>query len=162
MVTHKITSDEFDEIDYKLIAIHTTIEDFRLAFFINKSLLINLYKYPEDISIQENNREIYFSRFIFSDDENSIAWNLIQNKSQDDPHSETLSTGLFAETSSQVSSKTFLIPEYKRVDFFLKVDLQFTEKKIQETISKIKKIKSVSTVYSIDAEKIKSKNNLIF
>ena len=54
MVTHRLLSEEFDEIDYQLIAVHTTIEDFRLAYFINKCLNINLAKHPEDISLEEN------------------------------------------------------------------------------------------------------------
>lgn len=162
MVTHRLLSEEFDEIDYQLIAVHTTIEDFRLAYFINKCLNINLAKHPEDISLEENKREIHFSRFFFQDDENSISWDLIQNKSQDDQSSATLSTGLFANTVSKVSTKTYLIPEFKKVDYFLKVDNEFTEKELLETISKLKKIYKVSTVYNIDAEKIKSKNNLIF
>jgi len=162
MVTYKLFSEEIEEVDYQLIAIHTTIEDFRLAYFINKNLSISLSKHPEDLSIQDKNREIYFSRFYFEDDNNSISWNLIQNKSEDDQNMATLSTGLFADSISRVSTKTHLIPEYKRVDYFLKVDKSFTDAQIQETISKIKKIQKVSTVYTIDAEKIKSKNNLIF
>ncbi|MGV9002696.1 IPExxxVDY family protein [Flavobacterium sp.] len=162
MVTYRVLSEEFDEVDYQLIAIHTTIEDFRLAYFINKNLIINLSKDPEDLSIHENNKEIYFSRFNFKDDENSISWDLIQNKSHDDQSSATLSTGLFADTISKVSTKTYLIPEFKTVDYFLKVDKEFTEQELIETIFKLKEIQNVSTVYSIDAEKIKSKNNLIF
>jgi hypothetical protein len=35
---------EFDAIDYHLIAIHTSLEDYRLAYFINQKLPINLSK----------------------------------------------------------------------------------------------------------------------
>jgi hypothetical protein len=42
MAIHKLDLGEFDEIDYHLIAIHTSLEDYRLAFFINQKLLINL------------------------------------------------------------------------------------------------------------------------
>lgn len=162
MVIHKLFSEEYDEIDYQLIAIHAIIEDFRLAYFINKNLAINLSKYPEYITIQENNREMNFSRFTFQDTENSVLWDFFQNKSEDNRNTAVLNTGLFAEKTSQVSTQAYLLPEFKRVDFFLKIDNQFTIDEVQETISRIKKIQKVSTVYSIDAEKIKSKNNLIF
>lgn len=162
MVTHRLLSEDLEEIDYQLLAIHSTIEDYQLAFFINKNLTINLSKTLEDISVQANNRETNFSRFIYNDNESNLVWDLIQNKSQNDQHSETINTGLFTGTILQVPTKTYLLPEFKRVDYFLKVDKYFTEEKIQETIFKIKKIQRVSTVYSIDAEKIKSKNNLIF
>ena len=36
MVLHKLYIDEFDEIDYELIAIHTSLEDYRPAYFINQ------------------------------------------------------------------------------------------------------------------------------
>jgi hypothetical protein len=35
---------DFDEVDYYLIAIHTSLEDYRLAYFINQQLPINLSK----------------------------------------------------------------------------------------------------------------------
>ena len=40
MAIHKLHIDEFDEVDYELIAIHTSLEDYRLAYFLNKKLPI--------------------------------------------------------------------------------------------------------------------------
>jgi hypothetical protein len=37
MAIHKLDLGDFDEIDYNLIAIHTSLEDFRLAYFINQT-----------------------------------------------------------------------------------------------------------------------------
>ena len=162
MAKYKLQNEEIDDIDYQLFAIHTSIEDYRLAFFINKNLLINLSKCKHDISVQEKSREFQFSRFIYDDEENNIAWDLVQNKSQDYHISTTLDSGLFANTISQGTSKTYLIPEYKKVDYFLKVENCFTEDEIQETISLLKRIQKVSTVYTVATENIKSKNNLIF
>jgi hypothetical protein len=46
---------EFDKVDYNLIAIHTSIEDYRLAFHQSK-LPINLSKKEEvQIKIKEEN-----------------------------------------------------------------------------------------------------------
>ena len=42
MAIHKLDLGEFDEIDYDLIAIHTSLEDFRMAFFINQILETSL------------------------------------------------------------------------------------------------------------------------
>jgi hypothetical protein len=44
MATHKLDLGDFDEVDYYLIAIHTSLEDYRLAYFINQKLPINLSK----------------------------------------------------------------------------------------------------------------------
>ena len=49
MAIHRLDLDEFDEIDYYLMAIHTSLEDYRLAYFINKNLPINLSKSKHEI-----------------------------------------------------------------------------------------------------------------
>ena len=51
MAIHKLDLGEFDEIDYDLIAIHTSLEDFRMAFFINQILPVNLSKSENEIQI---------------------------------------------------------------------------------------------------------------
>ena len=50
MAIHKLNFGEFDEIDYSLIAIHTTLEDYRLAYFINQKLHVNLNKSIKEIA----------------------------------------------------------------------------------------------------------------
>ena len=35
MALYKLHIEEFDEVDYELIAIHTSLEDYRLAYFLN-------------------------------------------------------------------------------------------------------------------------------
>ncbi|WNM19531.1 IPExxxVDY family protein [Flavobacterium capsici] len=162
MAKLKLLSEEYEEIDYQLIAIHTSIEDYRLAFLINKNLPINLSKCNQDIEIQENNVELQFSRFSYDDEKNNISWNLIQNKNQEYQSSTTLDTGLFANTIAQVSTNSYILPEFKKVDYFLKVDNCFSEDEIQETLLSLKNIQKISTVYTVAIENIKSKNNLIF
>jgi hypothetical protein len=39
MAIYKLALDDFEEADYQLIALHTTLEDYRLAYFINQKLL---------------------------------------------------------------------------------------------------------------------------
>ena len=82
-------------------------------------------------------------------------WFLISNSTKEET---TSSNGLplFTET------KTFLIPEKKSIDFFIKisgeVDIQF----ITKTIKKIIEVNQVITSYQIDKNTLKSKNFLIF
>ena len=82
MAIHKLDLGEFDEIDYYLIAIHTSLEDYRLAFFINQKLPINLSKSENEIQINIKEGETNFSRFYYNDEESAITWNLIQNKNE--------------------------------------------------------------------------------
>jgi hypothetical protein len=162
MAKYKLLSEEYEEIDYQLIAIHTSIEDYRLAFFINKSLPIILSKCKVDISIHENNKDIQFTRFLYDDQKNHISWNLIQNKNQEFENLTPLNTGLFSDNNSSFSSKKYLIPEYKKVDYFLKIENDLAENMFQQTLSLLKAIPKISTVYPVALDNLKSKNNLIF
>jgi hypothetical protein len=161
MAIHKLDLDEFDEIDYHLIAIHTTLEDYRLAYFINQHLPVNLSKSKEEILISIKEGETQFSRFYFDDEDNFISWNLIQNKNEVVGKKEIASQDLFSNSAQEVATKVFLLPELKKVDYFLKIESD-DDLQINEIVKNLKSIKSLSTVYVVDTETIKSKNNLIF
>ncbi|MBP6041298.1 MAG: hypothetical protein RLZZ236_1532 [Bacteroidota bacterium] len=161
MAIHKLDLDEFDEIDYHLIAIHTTLEDYRLAYFINQHLPINLSKSKEEILISIKEGETQFSRFYFDDEDNFISWNLIQNKNEVIGQKEKINQDLFSNSSQEVATKVFLLPELKKVDYFLKIESD-DDLEIAAIVKKLKTIKSLSTVYVVETENIKSKNNLIF
>jgi hypothetical protein len=161
MAIHKLDLDEFDEIDYHLIAIHTTLEDYRLAYFINQHLPINLSKSKEEILISIKEGETQFSRFYFDDEDNFISWNLIQNKNEVIGQKEKINQDLFSNSSQEVATKVFLLPELKKVDYFLKIESD-DDLEIAAIVKKLKSIKSLSTVYVVETENIKSKNNLIF
>ncbi len=161
MTVHKLPIEEFDEIDYQLIAIHSPLEDYRLAYYINQNLPINLKKSSCDIHISNKDGETQLTRFFFEDDKD-IAWSLVQNQNDAVVAAENNNQGLFAESSNEFTPKIYLIPEFKKVDYFLKIENGEVAVDISKIISSVKKIVRVSTVYAVEAEKIKSKNNLIF
>jgi hypothetical protein len=161
MAIHKLDLDEFDEIDYHLIAIHTTLEDYRLAYFINQHLPVNLSKSNEEILISIKEGETQFSRFYFDDEDNFVSWNLIQNKNEVVGQNEIINQDLFSNSSQVVATKVFLLPELKKVDYFLKIESD-DDLELAGIVKKLKSIKSLSTVYVVETETIKSKNNLIF
>jgi hypothetical protein len=74
---------------------------------------------------------------------------------------EILNQDLFSNNALEVATKVFLLPELKKVDYFLKIESD-DDIKITDIVKKLKNIKSLSTVYVVDTETIKSKNNLIF
>lgn len=162
MATHKLDLGDFDDIDYYLIAIHTSLEDYRLAYFINQQLPINLSKSKEEVQINIKEGETNFSRFYYYDIENAVSWNLIQNKNEVLQKKVDKVQNLFSNVSMEISTKVYLLPEFKKADYFLKIE------NTEETVNAVKiktllnKIDSISTVYSVDTNKIKSKNNLIF
>ena len=157
MITHKILINDFISEDYELIAIHSSMDDYKLAFTINSVLNIRLKKNETNIEIEIEQGKSSFSNYIFDDEENDVVWSLIENNT-------TISTAQ-NETSQlfdAVDITVFLLPEYKKADYLLKIeniDYDFDE---EEIIGKILDIKNVTTVYALDPNNLKSKNNLIF
>lgn len=162
MAIHKLDFDEFDEIDYHLIAIHTSLEDYRLAYFINQKLSINLSKSENEIQINIKEGETNFSRFYYYDTENTISWNLIHNKNEVIQQKTDNGQSLFSNINVEVSTKVYLLPEFKKVDYFLKIEDTEETINLLEIQTLLNTIDNISTVYVVEANKIKAKNNLIF
>ncbi|HQE35062.1 IPExxxVDY family protein [Flavobacterium alvei] len=161
MAIHKLDFDEFDEIDYHLVAIHTSLEDYRLAYFINQKLPINLSIFKDEIHINIKEGETKFSRFYYFDKENDISWNLIQNKNKVIQQKNETSQNLFSDVNMEVATKVYLLPEFKKVDYFLKIE-NIEEGLLTQMQLLLNTIENISTAYNVDTNKIKSKNNLIF
>ena len=162
MAIHKLNLSEFDEIDYHLIAIHTSLEDYRLAYFINQKLSINLAKSKNEIQINIKEGETNFLRFSYFDSDQEISWDLIQNKNEVLQYKKGATQNLFSNLTMEVSTKVYLLPEFKKVDYFLKIEYDedaISASKIQNLLNTID---HVTTVYKVDTNQIKSKNNLIF
>ena len=162
MAIHKLDLGEFDKIDYYLIAIHTSLEDYRLAFFINQKLPVNLSKSDNEIQINIKEGETNFSRFYYIDKESTITWNLIQNKNEVIQCKKGNTPNLFSDVTMEVATKVFLLPEFKKVDYFLKIENNDDTMNVSNIQLLLNTIDSISTVYIVDTNKIKSKNNLIF
>ena len=160
MAIHKLHIDEFDEVDYELIAIHTSLEDFRLAYFLNQKLPILLSKSESEIQINIKEGVTFFSRFIYENTNNDSCWSLVQNKNEVTTLTNNNNQNLFGESSFEVATKAFLLPELKKVDYFLKIENSDAE--MEKIIASMNTISKIATVYSVDSNSIKSKNNLIF
>jgi hypothetical protein len=162
MANYKLKIDDFEETEYNLIAIHSSLDAYRLAYFINKHLQINLSKNKKEILIQVKEHETGFARFNFEDIENDVSWNLIQNKSQILIKKKINGLNLFENTPQDNITRTYLLPEYKKVNYLLKIDNDENRLDIQQITAVLDSINKISMVYSIDLNTIKNKNNLIF
>ena len=72
------------------------------------------------------------------------------------------SSGSLFDSTNKVLRTHNLVPEYKNVNYLLKIENEghlFNEKAV---ISKIQDIPQIVTAYSIDVSQIKLKENLIF
>lgn len=156
MQIHSLGLDDFSEDEYSLIGIHTALEDFKLAYLLNKNLSTSFQKSREDLIIEDLQIKASFSIFNYSSKKYDFDWFLIANSSKRENQKASNELLLISET------KTYLIPEKKRVDFFIKIcgDLEYNF--MSETVDKIKKIDQVITSYLIDKNTLKSKDFLIF
>ena len=159
MALHKLVLDDIEDVSYSLLAIHCTVEDFRVAYLLNKHLKISLKRRPEDLDFAF--KKASFSLFEWKDEEEMITWNLISNvcKVEEDG---ILNTESLFKVPNKIIRTHNLIPEYKRVNYFLKIfnDGNFINEK--SIIANIQQIPHIVTVYSLDASQLKSKDNLIF
>ena len=160
MAVRKLSLSEFDAIDYDLIAIHTSLEDYRLAYFINKQLPILLNKSPDVVEFKTIKGTASFSKFSYEVEDTDEQWTLIENKDELLELQSTTPANLFSEKKETITTIVYFLPELKKVNYFLKIESTFV--KIQEVVTKINSISQVATAYVVEVENLKSKNNLIF
>jgi len=159
MALHKLQVDDFYDDSYKLIAIHCRLEDYRLAYLLNKHLELKLVRNERDIDFKY--LESSYSIFEWDNETQYVLWNLISNvcKKEEDSLS---STGTLFDTSEKVLKTFHLISEYKKVDYFIKIsdEIQNVDEKL--ILKRLQAIPQIITSYTVDPLKIKSKDHLIF
>jgi hypothetical protein len=160
MAVHKlILDDAFDEAIFTLIAIHCRLEDYRLAYLLNKHLGITLSR--KDSDIDYNDGQISYSIFEWEDQKQLVTWSLVSNICKAEELQKPDFKSLF--DNQEKVTKTFqLLPEHKTVNYFLKIDSAFSLSKEKYIVDSILKIPQIATAYSIDSSELKSKDNLIF
>jgi hypothetical protein len=162
MAVLKLYLDEFDEVDYDLIAIHCSLEDFRLAYFINQKLPILLSKNKDEVGVTVKEGEAFFTKYSYENENTECKWCLIQNKNDIHLLQKNTKQNLFINSTIEISRKVFLISELKKVDYLLKIENNSSDFNVEEIVNQLKQIERITAVYSLIPENIKSKNNLIF
>lgn len=146
---------EFDH-DYTLIGIHSILEDYRMAYFLNKNLKLNLGRFNKNLDFPSKNCS--FSFYIYEDEATFTTWSLIANKYVFVDHVSSLNNNLFKEETKT----SFLIPERNKVDYFIKINREISENNLQNILKTINNTPRVITSYTLDPYDLKSKENLIF
>ncbi|WP_310993348.1 IPExxxVDY family protein [Aequorivita marina] len=162
MANHKLLLDEDLEEPFTLIAIHCTEEEYKVAYLMNKHLNTRFKRRRVDIDFTHNGLITTFPIFDFTDEISRNQYFLVANKCRMMEASLQSSNGLFAEINSEKAQDHFLLPEFKKVDYFLKVYSDFDTMSAASFISEINKIKQIISAYNVETDHIKSKNNLIF
>ncbi|TYB74076.1 IPExxxVDY family protein [Bizionia saleffrena] len=160
MANKKLVLDDFfDDEEFTLIGIHSSLEDFRLAYLINKHLQSHLYRKPYDI--KSDNLAAHYSIFEWEDQEQLRVWNLVSNTCKVEIQQQPDTRDSLFGTSK--TTKTYhLLPEFKRVNYVLKIESELPEQAQKLILNTIQDIKQVVMAHFIDADLLKSKENLIF
>ncbi len=161
MPTYSLDFNDFTDTSFSLIGIKTPLEDYRLAYFLNKQLDTRFKRAEKNLEFEINNEQQSFSLFSYEDVYHYIDWFLIANKfSQTKTNNQV--ENLFTPTNFNFESINYLIPERKSFDYFLKItggDINLSD---QAFIQKIKSIHLVEAVFEVKPEDLKSKDFLIF
>lgn len=151
---YKIKDDFYDD-SFLLVALHSTLEDFAIAYGLNKVLKSRFKRNRNGFELAENR---LFPFYEWEDEFNYRYWVLIANHSS---KKELVNNNDLFQNESTFSTPR-LIPELKEVDYFLKIEEDNDNMVGEEIIKTILGMPKIMAAYEVDTNKLKSKNNLIF
>src|SRR5690606_18460145 len=99
-------------------AIITPLENYKLAFHINKSMEIAFQRERIDLEVKTGDNLHYFAHYSYDDCHTGTHWRLIENHSTQSIIHVTDDAILFDE----YTSTNHFLPEFKTVDFLIKIE----------------------------------------
>ena len=159
MATHKLNVIDFDDASYILIALHCNLEDYRLAFLLNKFLGTKFKRCSHDVDYEYLRASYPLYEWFNAQDQ--LKWLLVGNICKREEDSVVSSGTLFDSPLKNI--KTFqLIPEMEQVDYFLKIENDDQPIQTKIILEQINSIPQIAAVYEVDENELKSRENLIF
>tara|TARA_B100000768_G_C11265495_1_gene370874 strand:+ start:1053 stop:1526 length:474 start_codon:yes stop_codon:yes gene_type:complete len=140
---------------FSLIAIHTSLEDFQLAYFINKNCS-TFFKRNHDLFSSHLKTSIKGMVWENSWDKDSY-FHLFSNKYSLEKGTSELVSELFPGKVIEV--KNLVLPEFREVNYFIKKQVDISD---DSFIKKINKLPGIQFAYCVNENNIKSNKNIIF
>ncbi|MBB6110393.1 hypothetical protein HDF22_002622 [Mucilaginibacter lappiensis] len=129
------------DFDFVLIAITTSLKDYRICYLINKSLNFNFVRTNDlSVDIYQGAEPVLFSLFHYQWETTETDFYFIGNKGSDG----------------------YLVPEIRSADYFIMIKNYIDDDDLDNLVSTINKIPEVVAAVKIDPKKIKSRENLLF
>jgi hypothetical protein len=124
-----------------LIAVTTSLKDYRICYLINKCLNFNFVRNTDlAVDIYQGAEPVLFSLFHYNWEASETDFYFIANKGSDG----------------------YLIPEMKKADYFLMIKNYIDDNDLDSLISALNHIPEIVAAVKIDPKKIKSRENLLF
>ena len=162
MTHYKLQLDDDAGEDYVLIAIHCSEEPYKMAFMLNKHLTMQLQRRKSDLQLSTKEYDASFSIFEFENEQQYIQFYLFENKCTLSLEKSYAVGGLFEKEVSEKTTVAHVLPEFKKVDYFLKIESDGNSFPIRKMLAQLNEINEVISAYTIENTTIKSHNNLIF
>jgi len=162
MGTHKLVLDDDFAEDFSLIAIHCSEEPYKVAYILNQFAQLKLRREKVDLSYTSKTMEMTFPLFGYENHTEYTDFSLVANKCKSAVTKTNNSGELFENSKEKETIITYLIPELKKVDYFLKIQSDFDNPGTKVLINQINDIKQIISAYQVAPETLKSKDNLIF
>ena len=129
------------DLDFVLIAITTSLKDYRICYLINKYLNFNFSKSPDlELDILQGSGPVLFSLYQYHWEASETDFYFLGNK----------------------GSEGYLIPEMRKADYFLMIRNYIDDDDLDKLVSSLNKIQEIVAAVKIDPKKIKSRENLLF
>ncbi len=154
MKTIILTEEDATE-EISLIALYSAFEIYRVVYLINRVLETSL-KREADVDVQHKNGIALHPLYHYIDQKNLVDYYLVANKAETKPTKKEKITSLFQEEERYL---TFLIPEQKKVNYFLEIK---GIDNLTEVVTKLKTIRQLSAVATVEITSLRSYKNLIF
>ena len=135
---HKLT--EKKDLDFELIGISSSENDYHLSWHLNNSCSLQLIK-NEDLEVfhKRLDSKQEFSQFQYYDDSSLILYRLLSNRSENGN----------------------LLEELTNVDYVLQVSGDLESGQTDQLVEDLNALDSISLAFKIDASKLKSAHKLI-
>ena len=144
--------------NFHCFSIFSSLEDFRMAYFINKTFNINLTR--KKLDIHENHKNAHFSHYEFLDETNFLSWKLINNRAKAIYEDKSMSSSLF-QGDFNMDVNVSLFEELKDIDFILIIENILSENFVTKVLNKLQEIEGLIMV-QVSTKSLKNKENLIF
>ena len=135
--------------DFSVIAIHSNLEAYLLAYRLNQNLGCLLH------NTKKKSLDDIYTRFKYISKISNDSWELISNHYKNE---ESYNTKNLLFDINETNKKS-LIPTLDSVDFFFKIP---KSKVTSEWVTKIRNIGGIQLVYKIDKRILCNLENLIF
>jgi len=135
MAKRKLISEPASYPDLSIVGLNCQLKDYRLAFFINREISLDLIKI-DDIPVYSEKEDAFFEYPIYTcyEPERRINYYLLGNN----------------------NSGTKMIPAYKQADYLLMLRGPVDFDRVNALMIAIKKINVIQLAFALDIDKIKN------